>query len=213
MIMAAFAVQYEGYVATAEYPFVAGKASDEQLRDLFAHCRAFLIPCEEDFGITAVEALASGKPVALVVNGAAKQITKDPLGSSQILGLLREIAPTAAAGAMPGTPQNFSYELGEGTVEVHLNALRDPKTAAVADGFRDALDGTGAGIIARGNHDQLALRDAFQVGGTLLRRSRGDVENIDRFADQFLACIAILPAGDFVTVHNRPIDSRIRRIY
>lgn len=30
MIMAAFAVQYEGYVATAEFPFVAGEASAEQ---------------------------------------------------------------------------------------------------------------------------------------------------------------------------------------
>lgn len=38
MIMAAFAVQYEGYVATAEFPFVAGAASPEQhelLRILF----------------------------------------------------------------------------------------------------------------------------------------------------------------------------------
>lgn len=32
MVMAAFAVQYEGYVATVEYPFVAGRASDEQRR-------------------------------------------------------------------------------------------------------------------------------------------------------------------------------------
>lgn len=30
MLMAAMAVQYEGYVATVEYPFVVGKASDEQ---------------------------------------------------------------------------------------------------------------------------------------------------------------------------------------
>ncbi|MCW5977932.1 MAG: aminopeptidase P family protein [Bryobacteraceae bacterium] len=30
MIMAAFAVQYQGYIATAEYPFVAGAASDGQ---------------------------------------------------------------------------------------------------------------------------------------------------------------------------------------
>lgn len=36
MIMAAFAVQYQGYIATAEYPFVAGKASDEQKRFLGA---------------------------------------------------------------------------------------------------------------------------------------------------------------------------------
>lgn len=30
MIMAAFAVQYQGYVTTVEYPFVAGKISDDQ---------------------------------------------------------------------------------------------------------------------------------------------------------------------------------------
>ena len=30
MIMAAFAVQYQGYISTTEYPFVAGTATDEQ---------------------------------------------------------------------------------------------------------------------------------------------------------------------------------------
>jgi Xaa-Pro aminopeptidase len=36
MVMAAMAVQYQGYVATVEYPFVAGRASDEQRRLLEA---------------------------------------------------------------------------------------------------------------------------------------------------------------------------------
>lgn len=36
MIMAALAVQYQGYVATVEYPFVAGKATDGQKRFLNA---------------------------------------------------------------------------------------------------------------------------------------------------------------------------------
>lgn len=36
MIMAALAVQFEGYVATVEYPFVAGKANDGQKRFLGA---------------------------------------------------------------------------------------------------------------------------------------------------------------------------------
>jgi len=36
MVMAAMAVQYEGYVATVEYPFVAGKANDGQKRFLGA---------------------------------------------------------------------------------------------------------------------------------------------------------------------------------
>lgn len=34
MVMAAFAVQYQGYIATVEYPFVAGRASDDQKRFL-----------------------------------------------------------------------------------------------------------------------------------------------------------------------------------
>ena len=36
MVMAALAVQYEGYVSTAEYPFVAGRMSDGQKRFLSA---------------------------------------------------------------------------------------------------------------------------------------------------------------------------------
>ncbi len=36
MIMAAMAVQYQGYISTVEYPFVAGKASDAQKRLLGA---------------------------------------------------------------------------------------------------------------------------------------------------------------------------------
>jgi glycosyltransferase involved in cell wall biosynthesis len=48
-----------------------GRASDQDLRELYARCRAFLMPGEEDFGITAVEALASGKPVIAVARGGA----------------------------------------------------------------------------------------------------------------------------------------------
>ena len=36
MVMAALAVQYEGYVATAEFPFVSGRATDGQKRLLGA---------------------------------------------------------------------------------------------------------------------------------------------------------------------------------
>ena len=40
-----------------------GRVSDADLRDLYARSRALLLPGEEDFGVTPVEALASGKPV------------------------------------------------------------------------------------------------------------------------------------------------------
>jgi glycosyltransferase involved in cell wall biosynthesis len=48
-----------------------GRVSDEELRELYARCRAFLLPGEEDFGITPVEALASGKPVIALGRGGA----------------------------------------------------------------------------------------------------------------------------------------------
>ncbi len=46
-----------------------GRVSDSELRDLYAHSRAVVIPGEEDFGIVAVEALASGKPVIALGKG------------------------------------------------------------------------------------------------------------------------------------------------
>jgi glycosyltransferase involved in cell wall biosynthesis len=48
-----------------------GRVADEELRELYARCRAFLIPGEEDFGMTPVEALASGKPVIAYGRGGA----------------------------------------------------------------------------------------------------------------------------------------------
>ena len=59
-----------------------GRVSDDQLRDLYARCRAFVMAGEEDFGIAAVEALASGKPViALGRGGALESIPRgNPLG-------------------------------------------------------------------------------------------------------------------------------------
>ncbi len=51
-----------------------GRVSDEDLRQLYARCRAFLMPGEEDFGITAVEAVASGKAVIAFGRGGVLEI-------------------------------------------------------------------------------------------------------------------------------------------
>ena len=48
-----------------------GRVGDAELRELYARCRAFLLPGEEDFGMTPVEALASGKPVVALGRGGA----------------------------------------------------------------------------------------------------------------------------------------------
>jgi len=40
-----------------------GRVDDEELKKYYAGCEAFIFPQEEDFGIVAIEALASGKPL------------------------------------------------------------------------------------------------------------------------------------------------------
>lgn len=48
---------------------LVGQVSETALRELYARCRALLLPGEEDFGIAPVEALASGKPVIALGKG------------------------------------------------------------------------------------------------------------------------------------------------
>jgi glycosyltransferase involved in cell wall biosynthesis len=48
-----------------------GGLSDEEVLHYFAHCRAFLFPGDEDFGITPLEAQASGRPVIAYGAGGA----------------------------------------------------------------------------------------------------------------------------------------------
>ena len=51
-----------------------GRVSAAELRELYARSRALLVPGEEDFGITMVESLASGKPVIALGRGGACEI-------------------------------------------------------------------------------------------------------------------------------------------
>jgi glycosyltransferase involved in cell wall biosynthesis len=48
-----------------------GWVDDGTLRELYAHCRGYLFPGEEDFGIAPVEAQAAGKPVIAYAAGGA----------------------------------------------------------------------------------------------------------------------------------------------
>jgi glycosyltransferase involved in cell wall biosynthesis len=58
-----------------------GRVSEEKKSDLYAHALAFINPQEEDFGITAVEAMASGRPVlAYKLGGATETITENVSG-------------------------------------------------------------------------------------------------------------------------------------
>lgn len=60
-----------------------GRVAAAELSDLYAGCRALLMPGEEDFGIVAVEAMASGKPVIGLGRGGILESTPpdEPLAS------------------------------------------------------------------------------------------------------------------------------------
>jgi len=53
-----------------------GLVPDSKLKDYYAHCQAFIFPQEEDFGITAVEAMAAGRPVIAYKGGGALEIVQ-----------------------------------------------------------------------------------------------------------------------------------------
>jgi glycosyltransferase involved in cell wall biosynthesis len=55
-------------------------ASNEQVESLYASCRAFVFPGEEDFGITPLEAMASGAPVIAYRSGGACETVTEQTG-------------------------------------------------------------------------------------------------------------------------------------
>jgi len=59
-----------------------GRVSDEALARLYARCRALVHPQVEDFGLIAVEAQASGRPVIALGQGGVRD-TVQPLGACE----------------------------------------------------------------------------------------------------------------------------------
>lgn len=55
-----------------------GWRSDAEIAELYARCRAFLFPGEEDFGITPLEAMASGRPVVAFAKGGCLETVVGP---------------------------------------------------------------------------------------------------------------------------------------
>jgi glycosyltransferase involved in cell wall biosynthesis len=69
-----------------------GRRPDDEVAQLFAGCRGLVVPGEEDFGITLVEANAAGRPVIAFAGGGALDIIVD--GTTGIL------APTQTVDAI-----------------------------------------------------------------------------------------------------------------
>ena len=60
---------------------ILGEVSELELIDLYARCRGFICTAlDEDFGLTPVEAMASGKPVVAVNEGGFKETVTEKTG-------------------------------------------------------------------------------------------------------------------------------------
>jgi glycosyltransferase involved in cell wall biosynthesis len=72
-----------------------GRAGDEELAGLYASARAVLVPSMEEFGITAVEAQAAGRPVIAAAAGGALETVLD--GETGRLARLDDVGSFARA--------------------------------------------------------------------------------------------------------------------
>jgi glycosyltransferase involved in cell wall biosynthesis len=72
-----------------------GRTGDEQLAGLYASARAVLVPSMEEFGITAVEAQAAGRPVIAAAAGGALETVLD--GETGRLARLDDVESFARA--------------------------------------------------------------------------------------------------------------------
>jgi glycosyltransferase involved in cell wall biosynthesis len=89
-----------------------GRLSEGEIATMMQRCRALCVPGKEDFGITAVEANAAGKPVVTVAAGGALETVLEGLTGAffsrhepqEILAALRR------ADAIDATPERISAE-------------------------------------------------------------------------------------------------------
>ena len=107
-----------------------GRVSDTELRELYARSKAFVMPGEEDFGITMVEALASGKPLIALGCGGALEIAREGCGI---------LYPEPAYGALEEALRKF--ERVQPLIDPHLLQTRARRFShsAFALRFQNAL--------------------------------------------------------------------------
>jgi glycosyltransferase involved in cell wall biosynthesis len=86
-----------------------GWRSDEEVADLYRRCRALLFPGVEDFGITPLEAMASGRPVIAYARGGALE-TVVPLNPPSDVPSCPPARGEAVAGGSPGPTGVFFHD-------------------------------------------------------------------------------------------------------
>lgn len=97
-----------------------GRLSDTEVLHYYAHCRALLLPGEEDFGITPLEAQASGRPV--IAYGAGGALT------SVIDGVTGAFFDEQTVKSLSAVLATFDYrQFDPGTIRNHALEFDKPR--------------------------------------------------------------------------------------
>lgn len=115
-----------------------GRASDEDLVELYAQARAVIVPGIEEFGITAVEAQAAGRPVIAAAGGGALETVLD--GQTGVLARLDDVDSFAraieAVDALEFEPARAVQNAERFSVATFQRRLAEHVTRAREDGAR-----------------------------------------------------------------------------
>jgi len=120
---------------------IVSDVAPEALRELYRRCHAFVQPGEEDFGISLVEALACGAPVAALGRGGARDTVRHGengvlyaeesvealVGAVEELSRSRYDYTAVRATALPFARERFDREFDRAISEV-LQTRRDPES-------------------------------------------------------------------------------------
>ncbi len=120
----------------------AGAVPDTELPALYGHCRAFVFPGLEDFGITPLEATAAGRPVVAYRAGGALDTVREDLNG--VFFTEQSAAALAAALADPRLDGPWdAAAMASHAAAFSRERYRDELAAVLAAAWQEHAAGTG----------------------------------------------------------------------
>jgi glycosyltransferase involved in cell wall biosynthesis len=110
-----------------------GEVEDEQLMDLYSRCRGLICTAiDEDFGLTPLEAMASGKPVVAVDEGGFRETVTPQTGI--LVGASQDIIINAVK-SLSRNPESFNHACRERAKEFDLKNFKEKISSEVNDAY------------------------------------------------------------------------------
>ena len=144
-----------------------GRRPDAEVAEAYARCRALIFPGEEDFGLTPLEAMASGRPV--VAYGAGGALETVVAGETGLF--FPEQTPDSLAAALtqaqtiPFSPDALRAHALRFDKSLFLDRLRQFVDDARSDHQRRSVFAHPAGLLRPGDAQVPVRRFGFRKGG------------------------------------------------